>query len=90
MSEYHVASLIGRSHPDHFGEISKNINAMQGCEIHGTDDSGKFIVSIEANNNKDIADRFINLQQIPHLIDLSLVYHEYVDEASETETEERS
>ncbi len=84
MSEYHVASFIAYSFPKHQATVRAEIETKDGFEVHGEDPDGRLIVTVEGTNQRDLVAGFEELQNIPHMLNVAPIYHEYTDEASDT------
>ncbi len=83
-SEYHVASFIVRTHPDHQQAVAAVIDAVDGLEVHGVED-GKIIVTAEGEHVRDIANLTQDLQAAEHVLTVAPIYHEFSnDEPSST------
>lgn len=81
MSEYHVASLIVHGYPGHIVEIKEDITSIDGAEIHAEGESGKLIVTTEAQSSQAIANITDLIRDVPSVVNVSIVYHEYMPEA---------
>lgn len=81
MSEYHVASFIVRAKQKHLVTVIDSCNQIHGCEVHGHDGQAKIVVTLEAASHKEIANLSDHLAAVSQVIDISPVYHEYIDES---------
>jgi len=74
--EYHVASFVVSTKPEHADQVTEHINAMPGLEVHAGQ-SGKLVVTAEAQNVRVLADVVGTLEQVDSVIAVAPVYHEY-------------
>jgi nitrate reductase NapD len=74
--EYHVASYVVRTRPEHASAVAEHINAMPGLEVHG-EEQGKLVVTAEAGNVRELADFTADLEQLDAVLTVAPVYHEY-------------
>jgi nitrate reductase NapD len=74
--EYHVASYVVSTRPEHAPEVAKHINTMPGLEVHA-EEKGKLIVTAEARDVRELADIMGSLEQVDSIIAVAPVYHEY-------------
>ena len=74
--EYHVASFVVSTKPEHAEQVTEHINSMPGLEVH-VEQSGKLVVTAEAQNVRELADVMTALQQVDSIIAVAPVYHEY-------------
>ena len=86
--EYHVASLVAYAMPAQVGEIEAAINAIEGAEIHATSDEGKIVFTLEGDSHKGIGKKMDILRVHKGLINLSPVYHQFLDEKNDENKEE--
>ncbi len=75
-SEYHVASFIVQTLPEHMDEVAATINAVEGLEVHGAE-NGKLIVTAEGDHVRVLADRAQELQTARHVLAVAPIYHEF-------------
>ena len=75
-SEYHVASFVVSTKPEHVDTVTEHINSMPGLEVHAGQ-SGKLVVTAEAKDVRILADVIGTLEQVDSVIAVAPVYHEY-------------
>lgn len=74
--EYHVASYVVSTRPEHATRVAQHIGSMPGLEVHA-ERNGKLIVTAEAHNVRELAEVMDNLEQVERVIAVAPVYHEY-------------
>ena len=79
-AEYHVASYIVRSRSDVLEVLTAKINAVEGLEVHRSDEQSKLVVTAESNSHKGIAKLADKIYEFNEVVDVSAVYHEYMKE----------
>ena len=75
-TEYHVASFVVRSRPEDESSVAEQITQLPGLEVHVCE-SGKLIVTAEAENTRRLAELTGALEIIEKVIQVSPVYHEF-------------
>ena len=85
--EYHVASLVAYAMKEHISDVQDAINAVEGAEIHATSDAGKIVFTLEGDSHKSIGKKMDILRVHKGLINLSPVYHQFLDESTEEKTD---
>ncbi|WP_440876404.1 chaperone NapD [Thalassotalea sp. PLHSN55] len=78
--EYHVASYVAHAMPDQIELIQHEINQLEGAEIHATSDIGKIVFTLEATNQKKIANLIDTIRHHKGLLNLAPVYHQFLNE----------
>ncbi|WP_440905530.1 chaperone NapD [Catenovulum sp. SX2] len=78
-TEWHIASFIVRVQPDLIDKAISELNQIEYCELHGQDDVGQLIVTLEAPSAKAMANSSEQFQQVSGLLHAVPVYHEYLE-----------
>tara|TARA_B100000315_G_scaffold247540_2_gene276363 strand:+ start:4495 stop:4755 length:261 start_codon:yes stop_codon:yes gene_type:complete len=80
-SEFHISGYVVHAQPVQIEPIIAAIDEIEGAEIHGSNEQGKLVMTLETFNETDIAERIIEINSIPGVINTALVYHQ-IDENS--------
>ena len=72
--EVHISSLVVHVVPDRLAEVESQLLDIGDLQVHGTHPSGKLVVTLEAPGAGEILDHIAQIQQIPGVINASLVY----------------
>ena len=75
-NEYHVASYVVNTRPEHGVGVAGRINAVPGLEVHA-EHQGKLVVTAEASDVRELADFAASLATVEGVISVAPVYHEY-------------
>jgi len=78
-AEYHVASFVVHAKPARADAVASSLVEFAGVEVHG-ENKGKLVVTAEAGNIRGLADLTETIQQIPDVIAVAPVYHEFTEE----------
>ncbi|KIO36740.1 chaperone NapD [Shewanella sp. cp20] len=83
--EYHVTSLVVHAAPGKVEQITADIDALVGADIHAITDEGKFIITLEGATQGAILDNVEAINALSGVLSSSLVYHqvEPLEEKSE-------
>lgn len=81
--EYHVVSLVCQSIPEKKREVMNSMESIDGVEVHGTDHSGKVVVTVEGPSPKYLAQVTEQLQNVSHVLLVTVIYHEYLLEPTQ-------
>ena len=73
--EMHISSFILRCLPDQLASIAETAASLTGVEIHGRDPSGKLVALLELDSEEELVGTIDRLEQIPGVINASMVYH---------------
>lgn len=72
--ELHITSLVVHVVPDQLTAVEQALSQVDGLQVHGTHPTGKLVVTLEAPRAGVILDRVAQIQEIPGVINASLVY----------------
>jgi nitrate reductase NapD len=73
-AEHHISSLLVHARPENLPTVSADILAL-GCEIHGTSEAGKLVVTFETDSPADLSEVLTKLQLIAGVLAATLVFH---------------
>ncbi|WP_243368832.1 chaperone NapD [Microvirga solisilvae] len=75
--ECHISSLIVHSRPDRVRSIIESLEAIEGTEIHGGEDTGKLIVTLETSTESQVVERINAIQVLDGVLAATLVFHHF-------------
>lgn len=83
--EYHITSLVVHAAPSAVAQITADIEALAGADIHAISDQAKFVVTLEGESQASILKNIEAINALNGVLSSSLVYHqvEPVEEKSE-------
>ncbi len=74
--ELHISSMVVHARPEHLARVKQNIESLPGAEIHGESANGKLVVVLETLNQGFITDTIDKINNIEHVLNTALVYHQ--------------
>ncbi|PIE02893.1 MAG: glutamate synthase [Acidobacteria bacterium] len=76
----HISGLAAHFRPEKLDSIKKVLSGYSWVEIHGVEHAaGKMVLVMEGDNVNDETDKLKQLQAIPGMIAVQLVYHAFED-----------
>jgi len=80
---HHIASVLVQGWPDKMPIIEAELTALSGVESHGSNQNGKLILTLEAENDAGLVATMDHIQRTEGVVNVSLVYHhmEEMDDA---------
>lgn len=78
--EYHVASFVAHAKAQYLDQVSSDIKQSPGSEIHAISEQGKIVFTLEAHSHKAIGREIDRLKQHTGLLNLSPVYHQFLQQ----------
>lgn len=78
--EYHVASFVAHSKPESAQLVSAEIEKLDGAEVHAVSEEGKIVFTVEADDQRKIANNVDQIKYHDGLLSLSPIYHQFLAE----------
>ncbi|MCX7897139.1 MAG: chaperone NapD [Rhodocyclaceae bacterium] len=69
-----ISSLIVIPHPDQGGDVERGLLEIEGAEIHAISPDGKFVVTLEAEDDATTASLFDRVAALPGVMSAAMVY----------------
>ena len=74
-----ISGVVVRTFPRHIDNVWQTLERLEGVEVHGANEDGRLVVTIEKKGEKDIADLLVHMQDVPGVLSASMVYHQFED-----------
>lgn len=80
---HHIASVLVQAWPNKIPAIESELTRLAGVESHGSSETGKLILTLEAENDAGLVETMDRIQMADGVVNVSLVYHhmEEMDDA---------
>jgi nitrate reductase NapD len=82
-SGLNITSIILGVAPKDAAEVSAQLKAIDGVEVHAIAEDGRMIVTIESGDEDNTSNTFEMIRQLPGVISAALVYHQYESDPDE-------
>ncbi len=83
-----ICSVVVHARPEKSEQVQSRLEAMPGVEVHGREDSGKLIVTVEDAEESSAADTMMAFNSVEGVISSILIYHYGGDDLDEEVTRE--
>ncbi len=64
--------------------VQSTIEEIEGVEVHGGVDEGKLIVTVEMEDDVQMADTITGFTHVKGVLSTSMIYHHYEETEAET------
>ncbi len=81
-----ISGVLVRSRPAQIEAVSGRLTALPGVEVHGANEDGRIVVTIEAASDRVLADTVFQLNDLPGVISTSMIYHQFEEDSRLEET----
>lgn len=78
-----VCGVLVHALENHADEVIASIDEMAGAEVHHATEDNRLIVTVEDAPGWPAKETLTALHQVPHILSVSLVYHEQCQEPDE-------
>ena len=78
-----MCSVIVNAKPEKCSVVQTRLEELPGVEVHGGDEEGKLIVTVEDGEDISAGDTMLSLNSIEGVISSTLIYHYGGDDLDE-------
>ena len=82
-----ISGVVVRTFPQDIEPVSQALSRLDGVEVHGANDDGRLVVTVEQPGEAALTDMLAQLQSMPGILSTSLIYHQFEDLALQEDTE---
>ena len=50
---------------------------MEGVEVHGNNEDGRMVVTVEQESANNISDTLVQIQDVPGVLSAAMIYHQF-------------
>ena len=72
-----ISGVLVKAFPENILTIEASIASMAGVEVHGNNDDGRIVITVEDNNANNISDTLVTIQKIPGVLSAAMIYHQF-------------
>ena len=80
-----ISGVMVRAYPNKIQAVEEILLSMEGVEVHGHNDDGRMVVTVEQANTREASDVIMQMQNVPGVLSTMMIYHQFEDEHSQTE-----
>jgi len=72
-----ISGVLVKAYPQHLPSIEKVLASMEGVEVHGNNEDGRIVVTVEQESANNISDTLVQIQDVPGVLSAAMVYHQF-------------
>jgi nitrate reductase NapD len=72
-----ISGVIVKAYPVHIQSIEKVLATMDGVEVHGNNEDGRIVITVEDKNANNISDTLVRIQDVPGVLSAAMIYHQF-------------
>ena len=74
-----ISGVLVKAYPQHLSSIEQTLTMMQGVEVHGNNEDGRIVVTVEQATANNISDTLVQIQEVPGVLSAAMIYHQFED-----------
>ena len=74
-----ISGVLVRTYPDNIDTVTQALSRMAGVEVHGANQDGRMVVTIEGESGRAAADLLVQMHNVPGVLSASMIYHQFED-----------
>jgi len=74
-----ISGVLVRAYPDNLASITNTLDSLEGVEVHGHNEDGRLVVTVERKNAGQMSDVLTHMHDIPGVLSASMIYHQFED-----------
>ena len=72
-----ISGVLVKAYPQHLLSIEKALNTMAGVEVHGNNEDGRIVITVEDESANNISDTLVQIQDVPGVLSAAMIYHQF-------------
>lgn len=74
-----ISGVLVKAYPEHILSIEKILITMEGVEVHGNNQDGRIVITVEQANADRVSDTLVQIQDVPGVLSAAMIYHQFDD-----------
>jgi len=72
-----ISGVLVKAYPENLVNIEKTLATMAGVEVHGNNDDGRIVITVEDISANNISDTLVEIQGVPGVLSAAMIYHQF-------------
>lgn len=74
-----ISGVLVKAYPEHITSIEVALTTMAGVEVHGNNEDGRIVITVEDETANNISDTLVQIQDVPGVLSAAMIYHQFED-----------
>jgi nitrate reductase NapD len=74
-----ISGVLVKAYPENITTIEEVISQMEGVEVHGNNEDGRIVITVEQESANNISDTLVEIQDVPGVLSAAMIYHQFED-----------
>jgi len=72
-----ISGVLVKAYPENLVTIQETLATMNGVEVHGNNDDGRIVITVEDVSANNITDTLTEIQAVPGVLSAAMIYHQF-------------
>jgi len=72
-----ISGVLVKAYPENLHTIEQTLATMSGVEVHGNNDDGRIVITVEDVSANNITDTLVEIQNVPGVLSAAMIYHQF-------------
>jgi len=72
-----ISGVLVKAYPENLVTIQETLATMNGVEVHGNNDDGRIVITVEDVSANNISDTLVEIQSVPGVLSAAMIYHQF-------------
>ena len=72
-----ISGVLVQAYPEKLINIEKILASMDGVEVHGNNNEGRIVITVEQENANQVSDTLVQIQDVPGVLSAAMIYHHF-------------
>ena len=72
-----ISGVLVKAYPENLVTIEKTLSTMAGVEVHGNNEDGRIVITVEDKSANNITDTLVQIQDVPGVLSAAMIYHQF-------------
>jgi len=74
-----ISGVLVKAYPENLVTIQETLATMSGVEVHGNNDDGRIVITVEDVSANNISDTLVEIQSVPGVLSAAMIYHQFAE-----------
>ena len=72
-----ISGVLVKAYPEKIVTIEKILATMSGVEVHGNNEDGRIVITVEQASAGRVSDTLVEIQDVPGVLSAAMIYHQF-------------
>ena len=72
-----ISGVLVKAYPENLDTIENALSMMEGVEVHGNNEDGRIVITVEDESANNISDTLVEIQDVPGVLSAAMIYHQF-------------